>query len=130
MIAAMTKGGGKEGGVYRDMLDLYVKYDEYVWEEPCHGPRSGIWIRRTFSSGRLSPDDSMKLRNSILVVGPSSRKNIRLQDAKWRSTLVNNLEILVKQLCEAGTSEIFIEAGRSQKTRIIQTTSTVILNAI
>ena len=49
------------------------------------------------------------LRESILVVGPQSRSPD--WDADWRLHLVNNLEILVRQLWQVGVSEVFADGA-------------------
>ncbi len=50
-----------------------------------------------------------ELRNSLLVQGPGV--DYATWDADWRLHLVGNLEILVRQLWEAGISEIFIDGS-------------------
>jgi len=65
------------------------------------------------ANGFLPPGDFEltlgELRESMLVKGPGpSRPN---WDSAWRSELVDNLEILVGQLREAGISEIFIDGS-------------------
>jgi hypothetical protein len=49
-----------------------------------------------------------ELRNSLLVHGDGSSPT---WDSQWREHLVSNLEILVKQLWQAGMSEIFIDGS-------------------
>jgi hypothetical protein len=51
-----------------------------------------------------------ELRKSILVVGPL-QSGYPHWDRNWRATLVDNLEVLVKQLCQAGIREIFIDGS-------------------
>jgi hypothetical protein len=53
----------------------------------------------------LTIDD---LRNSLLVVGP---RDGSLWDNEWRTYLVNQLELMVKQLWAVGVSEIFIDGS-------------------
>lgn len=48
------------------------------------------------------------LRSSVLVAGPSHLAN---WDAPWRTQLVNNLEILVRQLWQVGVHEVFIDGS-------------------
>lgn len=66
-----------------------------------------------FQDGVLPPDDYEvtfeQLRQSVLVDGCGElREN---WDAKWRNKLVNNLEIMVKQLWEVGVENIFIDGS-------------------
>jgi len=49
------------------------------------------------------------LRRSILVVGPGN--GYPHWDAAWRRELVNNLEILVKQLWQIGIQDIFADGS-------------------
>ena len=49
-----------------------------------------------------------QLRSSLLVVGNGSSPN---WDSVWRNALVDNLEILTKQLCSVGITEIFIDGS-------------------
>ncbi|HET6249699.1 MAG TPA: hypothetical protein VFE47_18565 [Tepidisphaeraceae bacterium] len=62
--------------------------------------------------GALPPGDYPltfdELRSSILVVGP---KKYPTWNAGWRLQLVENLEILVKQLWAVGIDEIFIDGS-------------------
>lgn len=53
----------------------------------------------------MSLDD---LRSSLLVEGPG---NDPFWDSGWRMRLVNNLEILAKQLWQVGVTEIFIDSS-------------------
>ncbi len=48
------------------------------------------------------------LRSSILVTGNGSSDH---WDSKWRLKLIDNLEILVNQLCKVGFSDIFINGS-------------------
>jgi hypothetical protein len=51
-----------------------------------------------------------ELRKSILVVGP--RQDYRRHwDADWRATLVDNLEVMVRQLWHVGIKDIFIDGS-------------------
>ena len=65
-------------------------------------------------SGLLPPGDyNMSfemLRTSILVLGPPNGDEPNW-DIKWRFHLVNNLEIMTKQLWEVGITEIFIDGS-------------------
>lgn len=62
--------------------------------------------------GLLPPGDYAltieQLKNSILVVGPNDGLP---WDMEWRKHLVENLEIMVKQLWEVGVEEIFIDGS-------------------
>lgn len=62
--------------------------------------------------GLLNPGDYevtfKELRQSILVKGPSSEPD---WDKDWRSYLVGNLEIMVKQLWTVGINDIFIDGS-------------------
>ena len=49
-----------------------------------------------------------ELRRSILVTGPRGHTN---WDTVWRHTLVDNLELMSKQLWKAGITEIFIDGS-------------------
>ena len=63
--------------------------------------------------GLLPPGDYevtlKQLKQSLLVKGPVSKS--ATWDALWRLNLVNNLEILVKQLWKAGIEDIFIDGS-------------------
>ena len=65
--------------------------------------------------GLLPPGDYEatldELRHSILVVGPEGRINDPKWDAPWRKTLVDNLEIMVRQLWQVGIGDIFIDGS-------------------
>ena len=50
-----------------------------------------------------------ELRSSLLVRGPSSGRPG--WDAAWRATLVDNLEVLVRQLWSIGITEVFIDGS-------------------
>ena len=62
--------------------------------------------------GLLPPNDYEltieQLRQSILVHGPEDYWN---WDTQWRLKLVNNLEIMVKQLWQIGITDIFIDGS-------------------
>ena len=67
--------------------------------------------------GVLPPGDYQltiaELRESTLVLGPRASAG-SLQstwDEIWRRRLVDNLEILVKQLCQVGVSDVFIDGS-------------------
>jgi hypothetical protein len=66
--------------------------------------------------GLLPPGDYEmtfdEIRESILVLGPGDDPN---WDRLWRSKLVNNLEIMVKQLFKVGISDIYINGSFVQK---------------
>lgn len=49
-----------------------------------------------------------QLKNSILVKGPQDSSP---WDEKWRAKLVDNLEIMVNQLCKVGITEIYIDGS-------------------
>lgn len=48
-----------------------------------------------------------ELRSSLLVVGPGDQN----WDRSWRAELVDNLEIVVQQLWQAGITEIFVDGS-------------------
>ncbi len=50
-----------------------------------------------------------ELRKSILVKGPADKR--AAWDAEWRLQLVDNLEVLVRQLWKAGIDRIFINGS-------------------
>ena len=50
-----------------------------------------------------------QLKNSLLVNGPI--QGYPDWDREWRSTLVNNLEVMVKELWGVGIGEIFIDGS-------------------
>jgi hypothetical protein len=64
--------------------------------------------------GLLPPGDYpvtlSQLRNSILVTGPGAT-NSPHWDSAWRMALIDNLEILVKQLWGIGITEIFADGS-------------------
>lgn len=65
--------------------------------------------------GLLPPGDYEvtldELRESVLVVGPSDRASYPNWDAAWRRRLVDNLEVLVRQLWQVGITDIFIDGS-------------------
>lgn len=65
--------------------------------------------------GLLPPGDYEvtldELRRSVLVVGPQDRANYPNWDARWRAKLVDNLELLVRQLWQVGISDIFVDGS-------------------
>jgi hypothetical protein len=62
--------------------------------------------------GELAPGDYVmtfaELRRSLLVVGPGPKLE---WDRAWRETLVSNLEILVRQLWQAGVVSVFADGS-------------------
>jgi hypothetical protein len=52
-----------------------------------------------------------ELRESVLVVGPKDAAAYPMWDGPWRRHLVDNLVVLVKQLWQAGITEIFIDGS-------------------
>jgi hypothetical protein len=67
------------------------------------------------TDGLLPPGDYMvtfsELRRSALVVGPEDRSQYPNWDATWRGRLVDNLEILARQLWRIGITEIFADGS-------------------
>ena len=67
------------------------------------------------SDGLLPPGDFEvsfdELRNSPLVGGPHPADEASLWDAGWRLELVNNLEILTRQLWHTGIREVFADGS-------------------
>lgn len=63
-------------------------------------------------AGVLPPGDYVltleQLRDSVLVVGPGRSPH---WDADWRRQLVDNLEILVRQLWEVGVTAVFVNGS-------------------
>ena len=51
------------------------------------------------------------LRQSILVNGPSHPKEHSSWDAVWRAMLVENLEVLTRQLWQVGIREVFADGS-------------------
>jgi len=66
-------------------------------------------------SGLLPPGDYevsfAELRQSVLVLGPQDAAGWPNWDAGWRAELVNNLEILTRQLWDIGITEIFADGS-------------------
>src|ERR1700722_3472056 len=67
------------------------------------------------ANGLLPPGDCEvsfeELRRSILVVGPSGAAASTTWDRDWRAKLVDNLEILTRQLWQVGIAEIFADGS-------------------
>jgi hypothetical protein len=67
------------------------------------------------ADGLLPPHDYElsldELRQSILVSGPGNRAAYPSWDKPWRERLVNNLEILTRQLWQVGIREIFADGS-------------------
>ena len=67
------------------------------------------------ADGLLPPSDYElsldELRQSILVSGPGNPAVYPSWDQPWRERLVNNLEILTRQLWQAGIREIFADGS-------------------
>jgi hypothetical protein len=65
--------------------------------------------------GLLPPGDYeltlYELRASMLVVGPGARQRFPHWDERWRGHLVENLEVLVRQLWQVGITEIFVNGS-------------------
>ena len=65
--------------------------------------------------GLLPPGDYEvtldELRKSILVAGPRDEAAYPNWNAAWRRQLVDNLEVLVRQLWQVGITEIFIDGS-------------------
>ena len=63
--------------------------------------------------GLLPPGDYEltleQLRASVLVVGPGA--GAPHWDARWRARLVDNLEVMVRQLWEVGVHDIFVDGS-------------------
>lgn len=53
-----------------------------------------------------------QLRESVLVLGPS---RVEQWDVPWRAKLVNNLEILARQLWQVGITEIFADGSFAEE---------------
>lgn len=66
-------------------------------------------------NGLLPPADYEvsfdELRRSILVSGPLERSEKTAWDDTWRSQLVDNLEILTKQLWQVGVREVYADGS-------------------
>src|SRR5271156_5984482 len=52
-----------------------------------------------------------ELRYSVLVLGPDESNEQSSWDARWRAQLVDNLEILTRQLWQAGIRDIFADGS-------------------
>jgi hypothetical protein len=52
-----------------------------------------------------------ELRASMLVLGPDEPPQCPTWDAAWRERLVDNLAVLVRQLWQAGITEIFVDGS-------------------
>src|SRR3569623_423853 len=52
-----------------------------------------------------------ELRRSKLVLGPSDPKVHPTCDAPWRAALVDNLEVLVRQLWRIGIAEVYADGS-------------------
>ena len=67
------------------------------------------------TDGLLPPSDYEvsldELRESILVVGPTDATVCPEWDCPWRSHLVDNLAVLVKQLWQVGITDIFVDGS-------------------
>jgi hypothetical protein len=65
--------------------------------------------------GLLPPGDYEvsfeELRQSVLVLGPGEPKECPCWDGPWRERLVNNLEILTRQLWQVGVKEVFVDGS-------------------
>jgi hypothetical protein len=67
------------------------------------------------ADGLLPPGDYEvafdELRQSILVAGPGGVAMSPTWDADWRAKLVDNLEILTRQLWQVGITEVFADGS-------------------
>jgi len=67
------------------------------------------------SDGLLPPDDYdmtlVELKDSILVRGPENREQVPNWDDAWRLWLVEQLEVMAKQLWQIGSDEIFVDGS-------------------
>jgi hypothetical protein len=67
------------------------------------------------ADGLLPPHDYEvsfdELRQSILVAGPGDKVAYPSWDQSWRERLVNNLEVLTRQLWQVGIREIFADGS-------------------
>jgi hypothetical protein len=72
-------------------------------------------IPRFQPNGLLPPSDYevsfAELRQSILVLGPSDPTAWPNWDASWRAKLVDNLEILARQLWQIGITDVFADGS-------------------
>jgi hypothetical protein len=66
-------------------------------------------------NGLLPPGDYEvsfdELRQSALVSGPPARSEQNAWDSSWRTRLVDNLEVLAKQLWQVGIREIYADGS-------------------
>ncbi|MFT3786027.1 MAG: hypothetical protein QM770_07660 [Tepidisphaeraceae bacterium] len=67
------------------------------------------------SDGLLPPGDYEvtfeELRQSVLVLGPGDPKDCPSWHGAWREELVNNLELLTRQLWQVGISEVYADGS-------------------
>ena len=67
------------------------------------------------ADGLLPPGDYEvtldELRGSLLVAGPAGTSARPHWDAPWRGRLIDNLEVLVRQLWRVGVTEIFVDGS-------------------
>ena len=72
-------------------------------------------IPEFMDDGLLPPGDYEvrldELRRSVLVVGPADKSAYPNWDAPWRRKLVDNLEVLIRQLWQIGIADIFIDGS-------------------
>lgn len=66
-------------------------------------------------AGLLPPGDYEvtldELRESVLVLGPTDRAGYPDWDASWRRKLVDNLEVVVRELWQVGVADIFVDGS-------------------
>jgi len=71
------------------------------------------------ADGLLPPGDYEvsldELRESVLVVGPTDATACAEWDGPWRSHLVDNLAVLVRQLWQVGLTDIFVDGSFAEK---------------
>jgi hypothetical protein len=87
----------------------------------------------TFQPNGLLPQGDYEvsfeeLQSSVLVNGPSGSPDQGAWDRGWRRHLVDNLEVLTKQLWQVGIRDV-LQTGRLPRTKIIQTISMGISSA-
>jgi hypothetical protein len=67
------------------------------------------------SDGLLPPGDYEvsfdQLRDSVLVMGPTSLPQLSSWDTTWRRHMVGNLEVLTKQLWKAGIRDVYADGS-------------------
>lgn len=72
-------------------------------------------LPRFVGDGVLPPGDFelsiSELKQSMLVGGPENRTENLHWDKSWRMKLVENLEIMVRQLNQVGIAEIFVDGS-------------------